>query len=118
MMSIKNQGEHIDIPVEIMMEDYDSEEDESDDEEYEYENWLVKNIYNKNIQKYYNEIEKTIEIYNLGNKPNKIKFSTKNQLTHTRVPIRHPDILDGRSDIRITGSDIQINLTDIWRISG
>ena len=38
MMSIKNQGEHIDIPVEIMMEDYDSEEDESDDEEYEYEN--------------------------------------------------------------------------------
>ena len=38
MMSIKNQGEHVDIPVEIMMEDYESEEDESDDEKYEYEN--------------------------------------------------------------------------------
>jgi len=35
MMSIRNKGEHVDIPVEIMMEDYDSEEYENDSEEYE-----------------------------------------------------------------------------------
>ena len=35
MMSIKNKGEHVDIPIEFMKEEYDSDEYESDEEEYE-----------------------------------------------------------------------------------